>query len=169
MSRKNRENSNDGSYVQVIPGDNAGVNSEEVVDAKKAAQEEKRKARNEAKERTRVYIKSLEDGQLKEDLNLLIGTGSRQSSGAPRASINNVLRDLFIEKTEVSEMDLFMQFKIGQPEMRIKIRIFVKTPNPDDRIWVIFDEEKEVYRMVGKGAEKPSEYTGFIPAEQNIL
>jgi len=142
------------------------------VDTKIAsAKEAKKKAYQDAKSRVRDYIKTLSsDDLLKADLVLLVGTGQRASRG-PVSSINTVLRDAIIASGDegLSEMDIFKQFKIGRPEMTTKIRIFVKTPNPDDRVWVNFDESTEIYKVVGLGKDAPEGWDGFVPADENIL
>lgn len=150
--------------------------SDQNTSAKDRKKEEARKARNEAKARVREFIKSLpEEGRqkrLKDDLTLLIGTGTR-TVGSVR-SVNNVLLEA-IEKAGdkgLTEMDIFRQFKIGRPEMTTKIRIFLKTKDPNDRVWVKgFEDEKEgmIYRVVGKGPNPPKGWDGFVPADEDAL
>ena len=101
-------------------------------------------------------------GSLKADIELFIGKGPRTKSAVK--SVNSELRDAFLAKGELSEMDIFKMFKIGRPEMITKCRILVLCPNPDDRVWVKFDEAKEVYRVVGTGAKPPEGWTGYIPS-----
>lgn len=142
----------------------------EAVDPKEAAKEAKKLARREAQARVREYIKELEDGNpLKADLTLLVGTGQRAARGTVR-SINNVLLEALVNAGDkgLTEMDIFKQFKIGRPEMKIKIRIFVKTPNPDDRVWVKFDESDETYRVISKGADVPEGWDSYVPSDDTL-
>lgn len=162
--------------VQTISAKDVGKLSDvveltpEEVAAKKEKAEQSRLLRNEAKGRLREFAKELpDDDSMKGDLLLIVGTGARARTGRSTISVNTVLRDLFLEKTEISEMEIFTNFKIGRPEMSIKSRIFVKVPDPADRIWVIFDEDKEVYRMIAKGAEVPKGWEGYVPVDENIL
>jgi len=142
----------------------------EEIATKKEKAEKTRLLRNEAKTRLRDFAKTLEDDDaLKPDILLLVGTAARARTGRATVSVNQVLRDLFLEKGEISEMEIFHNFKIGRPEMSIKTRIFVKVPDPADRIWIVFDEEEEVYRLVAKGAKAPKGWEGYVPADENIL
>ena len=159
-----------------IEGSDVG-SAEEVLGTEDAAKEalkiEKKEARTEAQTLVRAFIKTLDsvgDEGLKTAMTLLIGSGTRARRGSV-SSINTVLRDLIVAAGDegVSEMDIFKQFKIGQPEMTTKVRIFLKTPNPEDRIWVKFFEEDEMYRMVGKGSKAPDGWDGFTPADENLL
>jgi len=145
--------------------------SQEVVDQKKAEREAKKAERNEAKNRVREYIKSLEDGdKLKADLVLLIGTGHRAGGGGgQKSTLNKTLREFFIENGEATEMDLFLKFKVGRPDMAYRAKLFIKTPNVDDRLWIKFDEVEEKYILVGQGADVPEGWDGYLPAEQNVL
>lgn len=140
--------------------------SPEELAAKKKKVEDARILRNEAKARLRTFAKELpNDDPMKGDVLLIVGSGSR----ARRTNtINTILRDLFLEQKEISEMDIFKNFHIGRPEMGIKIRIFVKV-QPEDRIWVVFDEENEIYRMVAKGPKAPKDWEGYVPVDENIL
>jgi hypothetical protein len=54
--------------------------------------------------------------------------------------------------------------------MSVKIRIWIKlAPSPDDRVWVKFDEDAEVYRVVGYGSEPPEGWDGYVPAVDTEL
>ena len=66
-------------------------------------------------------------------------------------------------------MEVFKQFKIGRPEMSNKCRLFLKTDNPADRVWIAFDSDDEVYRVVGTGAKAPKDWQGFVPADEKQL
>jgi hypothetical protein len=157
---RNTENTEVAAEVEATP--------EKVVDPKVEAKKEARKA---AKVRVREFIKSITDNdELKADLILLVGSGTRAGRG-PVRSINNVLKEAIVAAGEdgLTEMDIFKQFKIGRPEMTTKIRIFLKTPNVDDRVWVSFNEEDETYRVVGTGANAPEGWDGFVPADENVL
>lgn len=142
----------------------------EEIAAKKEKVEQARLLRKEAKTRLRDFAKTLDDDDdLKPDILLLVGTAARARTGRATVSVNQVLRDIFLEKGEISEMEIFKNFKIGRPEMSIKTRIFVKVPNPEDRIWIVFDEEEEVYHMVAKGAKAPKNWDGYVPADEDLL
>ena len=133
------------------------------------AREAKKVERNEAKTLIRSFAKECEDDALKKALLLIVGSGTRKSGGSTRVNVNALIREAFIEEKEISEMDLFMKFKVGRPEMTTKIRIMLKTPNIEDRVWVKFYDDEEVYRVEGIGAEAPEGWDGFTPVDEEIL
>jgi|WetSurMetagenome_2_1015567.scaffolds.fasta_scaffold566172_2 hypothetical protein len=144
--------------------------------AKKEAQEAAKKAKLEARKRVIAFLSDNKDklGSIKADIELLIGKGG--SSAAPRTgtrTVNSELRDAFLkaytEGKGLTEMDVFKAFKVGRPEMVTKIRILVLCPNPDDRVWVKFDEATETYNVVGLGKNPPTGWDGYIPSEKSAL
>ncbi len=135
-----------------------------------AKREAARTARNEARARLREFAKGLpDDDSMKTDVLLIVGSGVRAGGGQRGVNFDMQIRDLFLEKKELHEMEIFKNFHIGRPQMTNKIRIFLKVPNPEDRIWVVFNKEDETYKIVGKGANPPKGWEGFIPADENIL
>lgn len=142
----------------------------ELTPEQKAKLEERKKNRTEAKNRIKAFLKDNATtlGGLVKDIELFIGTGT----GAVRAnvvrSVNSDLRSAFLEKKSLSEMDIFKLFKIGRPEMVTKIRILVLCPNPADRVWVKFDETKEVYNVIGTGANPPQGWCGYVPSTKTL-
>lgn len=144
--------------------------------AKKAEYEKQLKLRKaEARKKVLQFVKDNEKdlGALASDIRLLAGGGSGQPRvpGVTR-SINADLRAAFLEAYKagksISEMDVFMTFHIGRPEMVNKARALVLCPNPADRVWIKFDEVAEVYNVVGLGAEPPTGFDGYIP-EAKVL
>jgi len=146
------------------------------VEAAKAAAVAKRKATNEAKKEAKqkliAWLK--EDPKIEDDIHtaivLLIKTAAKSSK--PRAeSINEQLKAVLVEagKDGVSEMAIFKQFKIGQPEMSIKTRLFVKVKDPAERIWVRFFEDEELYKVIATGADMPEDWDGYIPTTEVSL
>lgn len=123
---------------------------------------EKKAQRREAKGFLREFIKTLEDGDLKVALTLIIGTGIRGRAAVP--SIKTKIKEALLEAAEtgISEMQMFKLFKIGQPEMARNIKSFLKG-DPESRVWVQLTEE--AYIIVGLGAEVPDNWEGYIPAD----
>lgn len=156
---RNRDNANTETTETASPAP--------VVDEAKEAKKEVRKA---AQVKVREFIKTVDDVDLKAALVLLVGSGTRAVRGAVK-SINVVLKDALVAAGDdgLSEMDIFKQFKIGRPEMTTKVRIFLKTPNTEDRVWVRFSEEDETYRVIGSGTDAPEGWDGFVPADENLL
>ena len=138
--------------------------------AKKAIYEAKYKAiHDEARVRIKAFLKDNAEqlGGLKADIELFLGKGGvRKASSGGFRSVNSELRDAFIEKKSLTEMDIFKAFRIGRPEMVGKIRILTLTPNHADRVWVKFDEATETYNVMGLGTNPPAGWTGYIPASR---
>ena len=134
--------------------------------------EQKEKAKAEkvaAKARILAFVKenAKELGeQLIADFNMFVKPAAAARGPRMSKSINSELRDAFLEKKSLTEMDIFKQFKIGRPEMTTKIRILVLCPNPADRVWVKFDEAAETYSVVGVGEQPPKDWDGYIPASK---
>ena len=130
-------------------------------DAKKEAD---RKIKREAKSRLRSFAQTSEDEQVKSDILLIVGTGQRAARGSVAGQTSELLTLIREAGDEgVSEMDIFMQFHIGQPEMRNKCRLFLKTDKASDRVWVAFDAVKLNYAIVGTGEETPEGWDGYDP------
>lgn len=134
--------------------------------AKKAAKKEKW---NNAKAVLRKYAKDAKTPtDLAEAIKIIVGSGERAIPAAGSGVLGK-LREFFDAAKDgiVDEMDLFKEFKIGRGEMRGKARDLVREPkNADERRWVEFDEQKEVWKLVGKGAATPAGWTGVLPGEK---
>lgn len=138
------------------------------IDQKKAEAAKKRaetlKIKKEAKERVRKFADSVKDEQLKADLMLLVSASEKKTRSANAGpSVNQQIKDMLLEKKELSELEIFKNFKIGRPEMNIKRRLFVKDCEPKDRIWFSFDEDKEVYKLIATGEKAPADWDGYDP------
>ncbi len=155
--------------------------AEQVDEATIKAEEQKaeeRKALYEKKKSARVRIAQFlaenaeQLGSLKDDIELFLGrAGTRRSRGTGVASLNFQIRKAFLDAMPdgLSEMDIFKQFHIGRPEMLNKIRLMILTPNPEDKVWVTFDDATETYNVVGTGKDAPTGWTGYLPAEMRQL
>ncbi len=116
---------------------------------------------------TQFDVTKPDEKALIDAIRLFIGGGQRMVT----RSINAALRDAFIAAGDkgLTELEVFKQFKIGRPEMGTKIRVLLKHLNPEDRIWIRFDEEHETYRAVGRGKTPPKGWTGFNPDAEPAL
>lgn len=70
-----------------------------------------------------------------------------------------------LEQGIVNEVTLFEKFRIGRTEARNMFNSFLKVDNPDERIWISFDEETGNYELIAKGASVPDGWTGYLPPE----
>lgn len=145
--------------------DEVELSAEEILLAEKKA--EAKKKRDSARSIIREFLNTCEDVALKTAITLFVGSGQRASGVS---GINNLLYEAFKEKGSLTEMEVFKQFHIGRPDMKNKVRIFIKfMPTPEDRIWVSFNPETETYTMDGAGANPPEGWKGYIIVEENVL
>ncbi len=147
-------------------GEEAEENTEEVTDNTEddAKKEVSKQAKRDAKVRLRKFAQSLEDEQVKADILFIVGTGQRAARGSVSGQTSEILA-IIQEAGEdgVSEMDIFKQFHIGQPEMRNKCRLFLKTDKASERVWVAFDVPKATYFVVDTGEATPDGWDGYDP------
>jgi len=129
--------------------------------AAKAYQERKKAAR----EKIKAFFESNEakrvPPEVKEAIEYLAGMGQR----AGRTGVNSELKDLLL-KGPVSAVDIFQKFEYGRPTMNQKINGFIKA-DPEDRIWVAFENGN--YVVKGKGPEAPKGWTGYKPVAKAEL
>jgi len=108
---------------------------------------------------------SLED-QVKEGLKKIIGkSGIRQSS----SNLNENLRNLFLEKKEISGKELYLNYDIGFPGMMNFCKSQLSRKDSESWIWIEYDSKEKIYSLKGKGSEIPENFKGWIPKEMRIL
>ncbi len=91
--------------------------------------------------------------------------GSKGKSGGSKANALNQLAEMFgttIGST-VSLMDIFKKFRMGEGEMRIRIRNFIYDRKPEARLWISYDSDAEQYKLEGVGANAPKGWEGVLP------
>jgi len=145
------------------------VISEPTEEEVKAAKKAKKKERNAAKKLVKGFMAdNVEniDSDVVDALNLLISFKVRKArAGISRTSKTEAIAAKFRDEVEISELDLFAEFKIGRQAMTAQRRMFVKKLAPDERIWVTFNEPEEMYTMVAEGPEAPEDWDGYVPTE----
>lgn len=138
---------------------------------KKAYDEKKRiaaknyqKRKSEARKVVQDWIKTGPriEPSVKEAIEYLTGLNK-----AARSGVVSELKSLILEKKSVSLIDIFNKFQYGRPTMDQKVRQFIKTANPEDRIWVAFENGN--YVLKGQGANPPKDWTGYVPVEKTEL
>jgi len=98
------------------------------------------------------------DPKLIESLNYLSGSGVRSSR-----TNSSKMKDLFIEKKEITLKDIFGEFEIGYPSMKIKMNNWINSSNVNDRFWVSYDEKKKLFSYHGTSEKAPEGYVGNQP------
>ena len=140
---------------------------------KNAERTAKQKARKEA---ARALIKGFfeEDSQkradrqveapIKEAILYMAGMGARTK----RTTASTLLREMLLAG-DVSSVDIFTAFEFGRPTMAKKINEFIKNGEPENRIWVAFDENTKTYSVAGQGENPPEGWTGYLPTPSETL
>ena len=149
-------------------------------DQKKADEKAAKVAeKNAARARAIAFLKENAEqmGTLTTDFMLFLGAPTRTAratAGTPTLNSTGAMRKLFIEKGKLTEMEIFKNFRIGQPEMRIKMRFFVQhAAKPEERIYVRFTpatkpEDEGIYTLVGQGAAIPEGWDGWKPEAASL-
>jgi len=134
--------------------------------------EERKERWNQNKEELRDWIQNLDSSfydlerEIQDRLRLIIGrSGSRNES----SSVNDRLRIEFIEKKILNKLEIFEKFEIGKIGMKNFIKSQLMRKNPNDYIWINFDEESGNYELISRGKEIPENYDGWIPSEMKNL
>jgi len=127
-------------------------------DKKKVAAKAYQERKAIAKEAIKKFLESnpkLPEG-VKEAIEYLTGSGARSI----RTGVVSELK-LLLEAGPLSAIDVFTKFEYGRPTMETKIRNFIKSGEPEDRIWVAFEDGN--YLIKGTGENPPKNWTGYIP------
>lgn len=132
----------------------------------RAAAEKRRKEVAEAKDQIREIIKagdpSIPDSFLAL-VKVLVPLKRRTNGPRKRVSSVAVLRQLMPNVGDtVSLLDVFKQFKMGEGEMRSRIRQALNH-GPEERLWVSYDPATETYTLEGVGREVPATWKGELP------
>ena len=137
-----------------------------------AAKEAKR-VRKEAKKKAFYFLKDVAsaegaDPKIAQALKVIRPSlyGERSSCGGKTPT-----HALFVAKVVetgkegLSEFDVFQEFKVGRKEARSLIKKHLKSTSPESRIWINFNPDAGLYRVVGKGSNPPQSYVGYIPVD----
>jgi len=149
---------------------------EQAVAIELAKRQEKRKAdRAAAKARVIEFMKTVKDSQLLADLKFFVSQARERGEPTVKA-ISAPLRDALVAAGArgMTGLAIYREFKLGEPEMRIKMRTLIQRAKPEERCFVSYDPKKAeddggTYTVVGVGAALPKGWTGFIPGESEEL
>ncbi len=126
--------------------------------AKTPEQIERDKARNaairNAKETVRKFFADKLFSKLAEDVQdalRVLAPVARQATSTVAVEI----KALFADKSVLSELDIFKALKVGPNEMRAKVNHCLKLAQPDDRMWIDYDEAECTWTLHSTGAEMP--------------
>ncbi len=91
------------------------------------------------------------------------------AGGTKKASMMNLVGDMFAEKEVISEIEIFNELHIGRSEMAKNIKLLIKNFKPENRTWIHFDAENGEYIVEGRGEEMPDGWTGYTPVEEIVV
>jgi hypothetical protein len=169
-----------GKEAAAAPAAEKAKGMSEETKAKLAARVEARKA---AKANVLEYLKQFDltkadEKKLHDEIMLFVGATARSSgTRATPLSPTSALKDALVGAGAkgLSETDIFKLFRIGRPEMIIKMRILIqRAKKPEDRVWVSFTEGKTptddgIYKVLATGKDAPKDWTGYTPEQAEAL
>lgn len=98
---------------------------------------------------------------------LLVKPGRRVATTTSR---KDVIAEYFTEQVGVGESvhedKIWSDLKLGRAEMRkASVNLIKKAKDPEERMWISFDPETELYTYEAEGAEPPEGWLGYRPVE----
>lgn len=88
------------------------------------------------------------------------------SARSPKMQVLDKLLSLFnANGGKLSLMDIFKEFRMGEGEMRVRMRNAIHDRKPEERMWISYDPNTEVYTLEAVGADAPAGWTGPLPKE----
>lgn len=96
-----------------------------------------------------------------------IRNAKRGGHAAPRNAKQQVLDkllDLFMANDgKVTLMQVFKEFRMGEGEMRVRMRNAIHDRKPEERMWITYDADTETYTLEEVGVNPPAGWTGTLP------
>lgn len=85
--------------------------------------------------------------------------------GGARKGKDAIVMELFEDVNEIDEFELYKQIQMGRPEMRHAIKEGLKKAAAEDRKWISFNPETNLYVLESVGADAPEGWTGWKPVD----
>lgn len=127
--------------------------------AKKVKQREELKA---AKKLLNDFTKTAVFNDLPADVKAaltLLAPEPRSTAFGPASPVADMFDKLFGKVGDsIGELALFKETKWGPSEMRKRVRNALKKAKPENRKWITFNHETEVWTLVGIGPEAPADW-----------
>jgi len=129
--------------------------------------EERKERWNRTKQELRTWIaenKSFAklEPEVQDQLKYIIGrSGIRQST----SSTNDMIRNDFLAKGTLTNMELFEKYEMGKDGMKLFIKSQLTRKDASSWMWVEYDESNKTYTLKGTGAQIPEDYNGWVPTE----
>lgn len=81
-----------------------------------------------------------------------------------KQQILDKLLDLFMANDgKVTLMQVFKEFRMGEGEMRVRMRNAIHDRKPEERMWITYDADTETYTLEEVGVNPPAGWTGALP------
>lgn len=146
----------------------------EVSEAAKAALKEYQEASKKAKAFLAEVIlgkhpQLVLPNEVLEAIRVLVPIRNAKQGGhaAPRNAKQQVLDkllDLFMANDgKVTLMQVFKEFRMGEGEMRVRMRNAIHDRKPEERMWITYDADTETYTLEEVGLNPPAGWTGTLP------
>lgn len=146
----------------------------EVSEAAKAALKEYQEASKKAKAFLAEVIlgkhpQLVLPNEVLEAIRVLVPIRNAKQGGhaAPRNAKQQVLDkllDLFMANDgKVTLMQVFKEFRMGEGEMRVRMRNAIHDRKPEERMWITYDADTETYTLEEVGVNPPAGWTGTLP------
>lgn len=71
--------------------------------------------------------------------------------------------NFIVENSPVSSLIVFEKFHVGRNEMSDIIRRYLRSCQPEARVWIAYLPDTMEYILIGNGPEPPGDYQGYIP------
>ena len=89
----------------------------------------------------------------------LLAPDPRSTAFGPASPVADMFDKLFGKVGDsIGELALFKETKWGPSEMRKRVRNALKKAKPENRKWITFNPETEVWTLVGIGPEAPANW-----------
>lgn len=90
--------------------------------------------------------------------------GGHAASRNVKQQVLDKLLDLFMANDgKVTLMQVFKEFRMGEGEMRVRMRNAIHDRKPEERMWITYDADTETYTLEGVGVNPPAGWTGILP------
>ena len=96
----------------------------------------------------------------------LYGTVIRNSKGQ---SFIDKFVALITARKSIAEEEVFKELKMGRKECGLAMKLNFRKNEPANWVWINFNPDSGMYKLVGKGETEPSGYTGPKPASAEII
>ena len=92
------------------------------------------------------------------------GGGGHAAHRNTKQQVLDKLLDLFMANDgKVTLMQVFKEFRMGEGEMRVRMRNAIHDRKPEERMWITYDADTETYTLEEVGVNPPAGWTGALP------